>query len=255
MTSPLAVWDREEFVDRLRAVGAKRYHHLHPLHVLMNAGKLAPEAIREWVRNRFYYQISIPIKDAAILSNCPLRDVRRVWRHRIEDHDGFAGGEKPGGIESWLRLGAACGIPAEEMFSARSVLPGVRFAVDAYVNFTRSKPWPVAVASSLTELFAPDLMADRLRAFETYYTWVQPWGFDYFKKRLTQARTDSNEGLELTIRYCDTPALQQQAVEALEFKCDVLWTMLDAVALACCAGLPSSPTEGPHESLKSDAKN
>ncbi len=232
MTTSSSLWGRDEFIQRLRDIGMTRYHHLHPFHVAMNEGKLDEKAVRGWVINRFYYQIKIPIKDAAILSNCPLREVRRVWIHRLTDHDGTIDGSIPGGIETWLRLGAACGIDAEEMLAPDSALPGVRFAVDAYVNFTRAKPWPVAISSSLTELFAPDLMAVRLRAFETFYTWVQPWGFDYFKKRLTQARTDSNEGLDMTIQYCNTPELQQQAVDALRFKCDVLWTMLDAIALA-----------------------
>jgi len=232
MTTPSpALWNRDEFTRRLREIGMSRYHHLHPFHIAMNEGKLNERAIRGWVLNRFYYQINIPIKDAAILSNCPLRDVRRLWLHRITDHDGSLDGSHPGGIESWLRLGEACGISKEAMFAAGAALPGVRFAVDAYVNFTRTKPWPVAMASSLTELFAPDLMAVRLRAFETHYTWVQPWGFDYFKKRLTQAKTDSNEGLELAFQYCVTPELQEQAVDALRFKCDVLWTMLDAISL------------------------
>ena len=255
MNMPALPWDREEFIRRLREVGANRYHHLHPLHVMMNAGQLDEVSIRKWVVNRFYYQVNIPIKDAAILSNCPLREVRRIWRHRIEDHDGSEGGEKPGGIESWLRLGAACGISSEEMFDPRSILPGVRFAVDAYVHLARTKPWPIAVSSSLTELFAPDLMADRLRAFETHYTWVKPWGFDYFKKRLTQARTDSDEGLELTIQYCDTPALQRQAVEALSFKCDVLWSMLDAISLACGIQLPPSPGGDLHDSHRSPSNS
>src|SRR6201997_4942159 len=130
------IWDRETFVENLRAIGARAYHDKHPFHVAMNEGRLSPEALRGWVANRFYYQRNIPIKDAAILSNCPLREVRRIWIHRITDHDGNLDGSLPGGIETWLRLGAACGIPAEEMFAPEAALPGVRFAVDAYVNFT-----------------------------------------------------------------------------------------------------------------------
>jgi len=193
----------------------------------MNAGKLSRAAIRGWVANRFYYQKSIPIKDAALISNCPIREVRRVWLHRVIDHDGTREGE--GGIEAWLKLGTACGISQAEVIDERHVLPGVRFAVDAYVNFARSQPWPVAVASSLTELFAPDLMAKRLAAFEKHYSWVRPGGFDYFRRRVTQARTDSEEALRLTLTYCDTEALQDQAVRALAFKCDVLWSILDAI--------------------------
>jgi pyrroloquinoline-quinone synthase len=221
------LWDHETFTERLRAVGRGRYHDKHPFHVAMNEGKLPPEAIRAWVANRFYYQRNIPIKDAAIISNCPIREVRRLWLHRITDHDGTAPGA--GGIEAWLRLGEACGLPREQLLADENVLPGVRFAVDAYVNFARTKPWPIAVASSLTELFAPDLMATRLAAFEKYYSWVQPWGFDYFRSRLTQARVDSAEGLSLTMTHCNTPALQDEAVRALSFKCDLLWEMLEAI--------------------------
>jgi pyrroloquinoline-quinone synthase len=220
-------WDRETFTEKLRAVGANAYHDKHPFHVAMNAGELSPEAVRGWVANRFLYQRSIPMKDAAIISNCPVREVRRVWLHRIIDHDGTTGNE--GGIEAWLRLGEACGLSREELLDERHVLPGVRFACDAYVTFARSQPWPVAIASSLTELFAPDLMAKRLAAFEQLYPWVQPWGFDYFRRRLTQARRDSSEGLELTLQYCATRELQEVAVQALRFKCDVLWKMLDAI--------------------------
>jgi len=222
------LWDAPTFTERLRAVGQHRYHDKHPFHLSMNEGKLEPEAIRAWVANRFYYQRNIPIKDAAIISNCPIREVRRLWLHRISDHDGTAPGT--GGIEAWLRLGDACGLEQEKLLAGENVLPGVRFAVDAYVNFARTQPWPVAVASSLTELFAPDLMATRLAAFEKYYDWVKPWGFDYFRGRLTQARVDSAEGLKLTLTYCNTPALQREAVRALSFKCDLLWEMLEAIA-------------------------
>jgi len=227
MTMPAEIWDRETFRKRLREVGAGRYHDKHPFHLRMNEGKLSPEEIRRWVANRFYYQKSIPLKDAAIISNCPIREVRRVWLHRIIDHDGKQQGE--GGIEAWLRLAEACGMNRDEILDEHRVLPGVRFAVDAYVNFARTKPWPVAVASSLTELFAPDLMANRIAAFEQQYSWVQPWGFDYFRRRVTQARIDSAEGLELTLTHCNTGELQREAVQALRFKCDVLWSILDSI--------------------------
>jgi len=222
-----AAWSRAEFTNRLRAVGAGRYHDQHPFHCRMNDGQLDPDAIRGWVANRFYYQQNIPIKDAAIVSNCPIREVRRLWLHRIVDHDGVGQGQ--GGIEAWLRLGEACGLGRNELLDERHLLPGVRFAVDAYVNLARTSPWPIAVASSLTELFAPDLMAQRLAAFQKYYRWVKSWGFDYFRRRVVQARVDSREGLKLTLDYCGTRLLQEQAVRALSFKCDVLWAMLDAI--------------------------
>jgi pyrroloquinoline-quinone synthase len=223
-------WDRDTFIANLQKVGASAYHDKHPFHELMNSGRLARPALQAWVANRFYYQINIPIKDAAILSNCPVREVRRLWLHRIVDHDGTR--EDEGGIGAWLRLGEACGLEREAMLNSRQVLPGVRFAVDAYVNFARTQPWPIAVASSLTELFAPDLMAKRLEAFERFYRWIEPRGLEYFRNRLTQARRDSGEALELTVRHCQSRDSQEAAVRALQFKCDLLWAMLDTIHLA-----------------------
>jgi pyrroloquinoline-quinone synthase len=226
-------WPKAAFIARLRAIGARRYHDQHPFHLAMNAGRLSREAIRCWVANRFCYQRSLPLKDAAIISNCPLRGVRRLWLHRISDHDGAREGE--GGIEAWLKLAEACGLSRKAVLDERHVLPAVRFAVDAYVTFARTRPWPVAIASSLTELFAPDLMAERLAAFEKHYRWIKPTGLEYFRRRVTQARTDSEEGLRLTLTHCNTRALQDEAVRALAFKCDVLWTILDAIQARCSA--------------------
>lgn len=229
------VLPRETFLAQLREVGARTYHDKHPFHVAMNEGRLSPEALRGWVTNRFYYQRNIPIKDAAILSNCPLREVRRVWIHRIADHDGVDGGDafhqNEGGIEAWLRLGEACGVSRDDLRQDRRVEPGVRFAVDAYVTFARTKPWPVAIASSLTELFAPDLMSARLAAFGKFYTWIDSAGLDYFRRRITQARRDSDDALKITLEHCATRALQDAAVAALQFKCDLLWAILDAIQL------------------------
>ena len=221
------VWSREEFLARLREVGTQRYHHLHPFHIRMNAGKLDKDAIQLWVANRFYYQGNIPRKDAAILANCPLREVRRQWIGRIIDHDGKEGQE--GGIEQWIRLGMACGLTREAMMDEHLVRPGVRFAVDAYVNFARTQPWSIAVASSLTELFAPELIARRLEAFQKHYPWVASEGLDYFRARLTQARQDSDFALRVTLEYCKNRTMQEAALGALCFKCDVLWSMLDAL--------------------------
>ena len=224
---------REPFLAKLREVGERAYHDKHPFHVAMNEGRLSPEALRGWVANRFCYQRNIPIKDAAILSNCPLRDVRRAWIHRIIDHDGVEGGEvsREGGIEAWLRLGEACGLSRDELWQDRQVEPGVRFAVDAYVTFARTQPWPVAIASSLTELFAPDLMSARLAAFENFYGWIDSAGLDYFRRRITQARRDSDDALEITMEHCRTRELQDAAIGALQFKCDLLWAILDAIQL------------------------
>jgi pyrroloquinoline-quinone synthase len=218
--------DADEFVAALRAQ-SQRYHDQHPFSRRMNAGELSPGQIQGWVANRFAYQACIPRKDAAILANCPDREVRRRWIRRIHDHDGTADGE--GGIEAWLRLGEAVGLTREEVEDERHVVPGVRFAVDAYVTFARTRPWVEAVASSLTELFAPDLMADRLAAFERHYPWIDPGGLAYFRARLTQAPRDAEHALQVVTERCRTPDQRAAAVAALSFKCDVLWSMLDAI--------------------------
>jgi len=229
--SAVTITETESFVAALRAQ-SRRYHDQHPFHRKMNEGKLSPGQIRGWAANRFYYQENIPRKDAAIIANCPDRDVRRRWVQRILDHDGpyhdGVGGSE-GGIEAWLRLAEAAGLTREEMRDERHVVPGVRFAVDAYVNFARTRPWVEAVASSLTELFAPDLMAERLAAFERYYPWIDPAGLAYFRARLSQAPRDSRHALQVVTRHCRTPDQQAAAVAALSFKCDVLWSMLDAI--------------------------
>jgi pyrroloquinoline-quinone synthase len=223
--------ETESFVAALRAQ-SRRYHDQHPFSRRMNEGSLSRGQIQGWVANRFYYQEAIPRKDAAILANCPEREVRRRWVRRILDHDGTADGEggiEAGGIEAWLRLGEAVGLTREEVEDERHVVPGVRFAVDAYVTFARTRPWVEAVASSLTELFAPDLMADRLAAFERHYPWIDPGGLAYFRARLTQAPRDSEHALQVVTERCRTPDQRAAAVAALSFKCDVLWSMLDAI--------------------------
>lgn len=216
-------------VERLRA-HSQSYHSAHPFHLRMNEGVLSRDQIRGWVANRYYYQEMIPRKDAAILANCPDPAVRRRWIRRITDHDGAADGE--GGIEAWFRLGEACGLSREEIADHRHLVPGVRFAVDAYVTFARSRPWVEAVASSLTELFAPDLMAERLAAFEKYYTWIESDGLAYFRARLYQAPRDSEHALEVVTGHCRTQQDRDAAVAALSFKCDVLWSMMDAIEQA-----------------------
>ena len=211
----------EEFVARLRAQGG-RYHNLHPFHVRMDAGELTREELRRWVANRFYYQKCIPLKDAAILANCPEVAVRRRWIQRVVDHDGTA--EGTGGTESWLRLGESLGVSRDELLSEQGVLPGVRYAVDAYVNFARQKPWIEAVASSLTELFGPGAMKVRLEALERHYPWIDPAGLEYFRTRLVQAPRDAQYALDLTVERCTTPEQQDAAVAALRFKTCLLYT-------------------------------
>ena len=217
---------REEFTAELRAQGT-RYHHLHPFHQRMDAGELSRDELQRWVTNRFYYQKCIPLKDAAILSNCPEVGVRRVWIQRIIDHDGSA--DDPGGIESWLRLGEALGVSREELESERGVLPPVRYAVDAYVNFARQRPWVEAVASSLTELFGPAAIRVRVQALERHYPWIDSAGLEYFRTRLVKAPRDADYALGLTVERCHTREQQEAAIAALQFKTEMLWAQLDAI--------------------------
>ena len=219
-------WNNQEFEQRLRAKG-KRYHIYHPFHIAMNGGQCTEEQVRGWVINRFYYQIKIPIKDAAVLANMPDRDHRRLWIQRILDHDGHEGDE--GGIEAWLALASAVGLKRDDVTSLKHVLPGVRFAVDAYVNFARSAPWQEAVCSSLTELFAPTIHQKRLDTWPQHYPWIEPTGYAYFRKRLTEARRDVEHGLRVTLDHFRSRDEQERAMEILQFKLDVLWTMLDSM--------------------------
>ncbi len=214
------------FVDALRAQ-SQAYHDQHPFHVRMNAGRLSRRQLQGWVANRFCYQLAIPRKDAAILANCPDVDVRRRGVRRHVDHPGARPGA--GGIGGGGGRGAGGGLPREELLAETLIVPSVRFAVDAYVTFARTRPWVEAVASSLTELFAPDLMAERLAAFERHYPWIDRDGLTYFRNRLTQAPRDSQHALEVVTRYCRTGAEQAGAVAALAFKCDVLWAVLDGI--------------------------
>ena len=179
--------NRAAFEAELRKQGSA-YHIHHPYNVMLNSGGATREQIQGWVANRFYYQINIPMKDAAVLANCEDRAVRRNWVQRILDHDGY--GDDPGGIESWLRLGEAVGVSRETLESQAQVLPGVRFAVDAYVNFARRAPWQEAVCSSLTEMFAPEIHKQRLANWPAHYPWIDPAGLHYFQSRVSLARRD-----------------------------------------------------------------
>jgi pyrroloquinoline-quinone synthase len=197
---------------------------------MLNGGLATRQQIRGWVANRFYYQINIPVKDAAILANCDERTVRRNWVQRILDHDGH--GDDPGGIESWLRLAEAVGLARAQVESLTEVLPGVRFAVDAYVNFARRAPWPEGVCASLTELFAPEIHRQRLASWPGHYPWIDPAGLGYFQSRMSRARRDVEFALAVTLERFETRAAQERALQVLQFKLDVLWQMSDAMALA-----------------------
>lgn len=219
-------WRVEVFEQKLREQG-HAYHIFHPFNVMLNSGAATREQIQGWVANRFYYQINIPRKDAAILANCPDREVRRKWIERILDHDGH--GDDAGGIEAWLRLAEAVGLERAEVESLSKLIPGVRFAVDAYVNFARQQPWQEAVCSSLTELFAPDIHRQRLASWPEHYPWIDQQGLQYFRSRMSLAQRDVNHGLAVTLAYFKTREQQHRALEVLKFKLDILWAMNDAM--------------------------
>ena len=226
-------WSADEFEARLRE-RESRYHIHHPFNLRLNRGELAPFQVRGWVANRFYYQTQIPRKDAAVLANCDDRAERRRWIERILDHDGrgdYRDGQA-GGIEAWCRLGTATGLARRDLESMRHLQPGVRFAVDAYVNFARTAPWEEAAISSLTELFAPKIHADRLAGWPSLYPWIASEGLAYFRSRIPLAGRDVEHGLEVARRWCTTRVRQERAIEILDFKLDILWSMLDAIALA-----------------------
>lgn len=233
-------WSREEFEQRLREQG-KAYHIYHPFNVMLNEGRATPEQIRGWVANRFSYQVAIPIKDAAVMANCNDRAVRQEWIQRILDHDGYEinGIRDEGGIEAWIQLGIAVGLSREEILDLRHVTPGVQFAVDAYVNFARTRPWQESVCASLTELFAPAIHKQRLATWPEHYPWIDTQGLMYFRNRVSQARRDVEHGLSITLDYFTTREQQEHALDILNFKLNVLWQMNDAMAVRY--GLPDQP--------------
>lgn len=230
VTQAALPWTREEFEAKLREKG-QGYHIYHPFHVMMYEGKLTKEQLQCWVANRFYYQIAIPMKDAAILSNCPDKEVRKQWIVRITDHDGVD--DQIGGIEAWVKLGEAVGLTREQVTSLELVSPGVRFAVDAYINFAKQRSWQESVCSSLTELFAPHIHQQRISSWPSMYPWVKEEGLMYFKKRLTEARRDVEQGLGVTLDYFSTSReMQLKALDILQFKLNVLWVIADSIMLA-----------------------
>ena len=227
MSAPLSV---AEFTEWLRSEGASRYHDHHRYHTLMHAGKLTQLQLQQWVLNRYYYQTRIPIKDALILSKSDDPAFRRMWIRRIQDHDGATEGE--GGLAMWLRLAEGVGLDREEVRGCRSVLIGVVFACDAYVQLVRERTLLEAVASSLTEFFAPDIMAKRILAWEAHYPWVAPEMLAYFRARVTRAKRDSGEALEYVTAHATTHELQARCVDALIRKTQVLWHLLDTTYAA-----------------------
>lgn len=228
-----------ELRARLVAIGHERYHHKHPFHLLMHAGKLTRGQLQAWALNRYYYQSQIPVKDAIILSRSNDVEFRRAWRKRIVDHDGVEG--QPGGIEKWIKLAEATGIAADRVTKAGEILPGVRFAVDAYLQLVRDRTLLEAVASSLTEMFSRDLISLRLDAMRQHYPWLEP-GLAYFTARLSQAPEDASFALDWITRHAHTREQQELAIAALSAKCDILWAQLDAMYYAYVA--PGWPPPG-----------
>jgi len=220
----------DELEGELRAIGAVRYHHLHPFHKLLHGGKLSKQQVQAWALNRYYYQVMIPIKDAHALTRLPTSELRREWRRRIIDHDGDR--EGTGGIERWLKLAEGVGLDRAYVQSTEGILPGTRFAVEAYVNFVRDKPILEGIASSLTEMFSPGIIADRVQGMLANYSFITEATLAYFTPRLTQAPQDVDFALSYVKQHATTRADQEAVLAALRFKCDVLWAQLDALHFA-----------------------
>ncbi|HEY8611429.1 MAG TPA: pyrroloquinoline-quinone synthase PqqC [Roseomonas sp.] len=230
----------EELEARLRAIGAERYHNLHPFHRLLHDGKLNKGQVQAWALNRYYYQARIPAKDATLLARLPTTALRREWRRRLEDHDGD--GSKPGGVERWLRLTRGLGLGDDYVTSLAGLLPATRFAVDAYVQFVRDRTVLEAVASSLTEMFSPAIISERVSGMLRAYDFVDEGTLAYFTPRLTQAPQDVAFALDYVTREARTREEQEGVLGALRFKCDLLWAQLDALHHAYVS--PALPPPG-----------
>lgn len=237
VTNPEPMLSPEELERRLLAIGAERYHNLHPFHRLLHDGKLNRGQVQAWALNRYYYQCRIPAKDASLLARLPTTDLRREWRRRLVDHDGE--GAAPGGVERWLRLTSGLGLDNDYVMSLDGLLPGTRFAVDAYVAFVRERTVLEAVASSLTEMFSGKIISERVAGMLRNYDFVDADTLSYFMPRLTQAPLDVAFALDYVKTHAQTRLEQQGVLDALRFKCDLLWAQLDALHFAYVTpGLP-----------------
>jgi pyrroloquinoline quinone biosynthesis protein D len=246
-TGPL---DPDQLEAALRDIGARRYHNLHPFHRLLHDGKLSYDQVRAWALNRYFYQSMIPIKDASLLARVHDPELRRIWRQRIIDHDGEREGD--GGIERWLRLTDGLDLPRSYVVSTRGILPATRFAVEAYVHFVRDRSLLEAIASSLTEMFSPNIISERVAGMLKNYSFISRETLSYFDNRLSQAPRDADFALEYVKQHATTPDLQRAAMGALLFKCDVLWAQLDALYLAYVEpGLPPPGSWVPGAELQS----
>ncbi|KQT66219.1 pyrroloquinoline quinone biosynthesis protein PqqD [Aureimonas sp. Leaf460] len=222
-----AMMTSDDFVAALREIGATRYHHLHPFQLKLQSGELSKAQVQAWALNRYYYQSKIPVKDAYILARMETSELRREWRERIVDHDGDAA--NPGGIEKWIALTDGVGLDRDYVLSGEGILPGTRFAVDAYVTFVRERSLLEAIASSLTELFSPNVIGMRVRGMLEHYDFISPETLAYFDKRPVQAKRDSDFALDYCVRHARRAEEQLAVLDALRFKCSVLWAQLDAL--------------------------
>jgi len=233
---------KPQFEAALREIGAKHYHNLHPFHRLLHAGQLEKPQVQAWALNRYYYQSRIPLKDAIIVSRLPDAAARRIWRQRLADHDGDEASE--GGIARWLKLATGVGLNRDYVESTAGILPVTRFAVDAYVHFVRDRTLLEAVASSLTEMFSPGIIAERVAGMLAHYDFVSPETLAYFNARLHQAPRDADFALDYVQRHARNAEEQNLVLAALRFKCDVLWAQLDGLYSAYV-----SPGHVPHEAF------
>lgn len=220
----------EQLEAALRRMGEERYHNRHPFHILLHAGRLSKPQVQAWALNRYYYQSRIPAKDASLMARLPTAELRREWRRRIVDHDGDA--PSTGGIARWLKLAEGVGLDPAFVESTEGILAGTRFAVDAYVAFVRDRSILEAIASSLTEMFAPTIIAERVAGMLTHYDFVTRETLAYFTPRLTQAPQDVDFALRYVKEHARTTQEQEEVLAALRFKCDVLWSQLDALHYA-----------------------
>jgi coenzyme PQQ biosynthesis protein C len=220
----------DELEARLREIGAKRYHIHHPFHRMLHTGKCSKGQVQAWALNRYYYQAMIPLKDGSLIGRCEDPALRREWRKRLEDHDGDD--QRPGGIERWLKLTDGLGLDRGDVISTRLLLPATRFAVQAYVRYVRERSMLEAVASCLTEMFSPQIISERMSGMLANYDYITPEILSYFDKRPPQAQRDATFALDWAKRHARTPEQQQQVLDTLMFKCDVLWSMMDALHYA-----------------------
>ncbi len=227
LASAQPMWSEDEFEAAVRAVGAERYHDKHPFHKLLHGGKLNKGQVQAWALNRYCYQTAVPRKDAALMSRTHDRELRREWAHRVHDHDGL--GDEAGGIERWLVLTDGLGLDRDYVISREGALPATKFAVEAYVQFVRDEPLTIAVASSLTELFAPRIHKERIAGMLENYDFITDDVMAYFRRRLNQAPRDADFALDYIKKNASSRAEQEACVDAVKFKCNVLWAQLDAL--------------------------